>query len=129
MRVLVFSAHSEAELVEQMLAAGADGYYVKGDRGGPENIATAVQSVARGERWLSPLLVGRFAPPDEMLTARQMEILRLAAQGQTNRQIALSMDLSRRTVESHMERIIKRLGVQSRTEACMLARKKGWIPY
>lgn len=128
--VLVFSAHSDVETVEQMLVAGADGYYVKGGRGGPENFLEALWSVARGERWLSPILPRVLADQQttgDRLTPRQVDILRFVEQGLTNQSIAQELGMKKRTVDFHMERILQRLGAGNRTEAIAIARKRGFL--
>ncbi|WP_286677646.1 response regulator transcription factor [Candidatus Aquicultor secundus] len=63
----------------------------------------------------------------ELLTDRELGVLKLAAQGKTNKEIADELSLSVRTIESHVGHIFNKLGVGSRTEAVILALKKGWV--
>ena len=73
-------------------------------------------------------LAGRAEQPaGEELTAREMDVLRLLAQGLTNYEIARRLSLSVRTVEAHLTHIYTKLNVSSRTEAALVAQRKGWL--
>ncbi|MCX7682412.1 MAG: response regulator transcription factor, partial [Anaerolineae bacterium] len=103
-------------------------------------LVRAIRSVHAGESILHPAIarkvINRFAraasrPADEdliePLTSREMEVLKLAAKGMTNREIADELVISVRTVQVHLSNIFSKMGVGSRTEAVLLALKKGWL--
>jgi DNA-binding NarL/FixJ family response regulator len=118
-KVLVLSMHRGQEFVMYALRAGAAGYIVK-DAASAE-LAVAIYAVARGEAYLSPAIsktvidssLGRTEPPgpQEELTGRQREVLRLVAEGRTMKEIAGSLGLSVKTVEAHRAQMTERLGI------------------
>ncbi len=119
MKILVVSAYDDDVYVHGLLAAGVDGYHLKDQP--LSDLRLAVQRVLAGERWVSSSLVGKLvsykdasSPP---LTTRQRDILRLLKQGLDNQTIARRLDLSVKTVENHLTRLYRQLGVQSRLEA------------
>jgi DNA-binding NarL/FixJ family response regulator len=134
-RVLVLTAHEDEEHVIPLLEAGATGYLPKTI--GLNELLEAIRATGRGESVLPPAvasvvvrhLAGETpsAPQDE-LTPREMQVLHLLAEGQSNRQIARHLSLSVRTVEAHLTHIYAKLGVSSRTEAVLLAQRKGLLP-
>jgi DNA-binding NarL/FixJ family response regulator len=133
-RVLVLSAHQDAEHVIPLLEAGATGYLPK--TVSLNELLGAIRSTSRGESVLPPaiasVVVKRLSGEVDGegkagLTAREMEVLRLVARGFTNDQTAQALHLSRRTVEAHLTHIYNKLNVSSRTEAALLAMRKGWL--
>jgi DNA-binding NarL/FixJ family response regulator len=135
--VLVLTAYDDDPYIFAMLQAGASGYVLK--TAPSDELVRAVQAVARGESALDPavtakvmaqLASGRPAGARtavEGLTERELEVLRLAAQGDTNRAIGHKLGISDRTVQGHLANIFGKLGVSTRTEAVLLAMKQGWI--
>lgn len=135
--ILVISAWSTEDSILAALRAGATGYVLK-ERDDVE-LVLAVRSVLRGGAPIDPFIARRIldlsqAPassPDRLdpsvLTARENEILRLVAQGMTNREIAEGLFLSRHTVECHIKHIYRKLAVSSRTRAIHAARSRGWL--
>jgi len=135
--VLVLTAYDDDPYIFAMLQAGASGYVLK--TAPSEELVRAVRAVARGESALDPavtakvmaqLASGRPSGAQaavEELTERELEVLRLAAQGQTNRAIGHKLGISDRTVQGHLANIFGKLGVSTRTEAVLLAMKQGWI--
>ncbi len=135
--VLVLTAYDDDPYIFAMLQAGASGYVLK--TAPSEELVRAVQAVARGESALDPavtakvmaqLASGRPSGAQatvEGLTERELEVLRLAAQGDTNRAIGHKLGISDRTVQGHLANIFGKLGVSTRTEAVLLALKQGWI--
>jgi len=120
MKVLVVSAHADEAYLVGLLDVGVDGYHLKGQP--LADLQLAVQRVLAGDRWISGPLVERLLhhrsanlPPP--LTRRQHELLRLLAQGHDNRKIAQVTGLSVKTVENHLTRLYRALGVYSRSEA------------
>lgn len=136
-RVLLLTAYEDDAYVFAGLQAGADGYLLK--TAGVDELLSAVRRVHAGQSALSPgvtdkvvrqLQTGKPAGAVEQverLSARELEILRLAATGLTNKEIAARLVLSDRTVQGHLARIYGKLGVASRTEAVTAALKRGWI--
>jgi DNA-binding NarL/FixJ family response regulator len=131
--VLVLTAYDDDPYIFAMLQAGASGYVLK--TAPSEELVRAVQAVARGDpavtaRVMAQLASGRPAGAQaavEGLTERELEVLRRAAQGDTNRAIGHKLGISDRTVQGHLANIFGKLGVSTRTEAVLLAMKQGWI--
>ncbi|MGB9593531.1 MAG: response regulator [Anaerolineae bacterium] len=136
-RVLILTAYDEDPYVFALLQAGADGYILK--TADADALLEAVRKVYRGEPTLSPDVMEKVlrqlqqgGPAQaqgqvEPLTAREIEVLRLAAQGLTNRAIGRALGISDRTVQGHLANIYGKLNVASRTEAVTEALKRGWI--
>lgn len=136
-RVLVLTAYDEDPYVFALLQAGADGYILKS--ADADALLEAVRTIHRGEPALSPEVTEKVlrqfqkggpaqaAGQVEPLTAREIEVLRLAAQGLTNRAIGRALGISDRTVQGHLANIYGKLNVASRTEAVTEALKRGWI--
>jgi DNA-binding NarL/FixJ family response regulator len=136
-RVLILTAYEEDPYVFALLRAGASGYILK--TADADDLLQAVRAVYRGESALSPRITEKVvrqiqagAPAGavaqvEPLTGREIEILRLAAQGLTNKAIGRQLDISERTVQGHLAHIYGKLSVTSRTEAVTEALKRGWI--
>lgn len=133
--ILALTAHDDDQYILRLLDAGAAGFLLKDARG--RELADAVRAVHRGETILSPAIAARAArlaaerraltesrPP---LSDREMEVLREAARGLPNKDIARRLSLSVRTVHTHLGNIFSKLGVGSRTEAVLLALRSGWI--
>ena len=133
-KVLVLTAHEDTEHVISLLEAGAVGYLPK--TVSLNELLEAIRATSRGESVLPPSVASvvvrylsgaRERATEKDLTPREMEVLRLLAQGLTNYQIARQLGLSVRTVEAHLTHIYTKLNVGSRTEAALLAQRKGWI--
>jgi NarL family two-component system response regulator LiaR len=135
-QVLVLTAHEEERTIIQLLQAGAVGYLPKTI--GLDELLEAIRAAARGESVLPPAVAAVVVrhlvekePPEEPahpLTDRELEVLRCAAQGLTNYDIAQRLYISVRTVEAHLTHVYNKLGVSSRTEAVVHAMRQGWIP-
>jgi DNA-binding NarL/FixJ family response regulator len=117
-RVLILSMHTSEEYVLRALRAGCAGYLLKDSA--VSELEVAVRAVARGETYLSPAVskrvvdeyvsrTGGAADPLDALTPRQREILQLAAEGHSSKQIAQRLGLSTRTVEAHRAQLMDRL--------------------
>ncbi|MGC8781845.1 MAG: response regulator [Anaerolineae bacterium] len=136
-RVLILTAYDEDPYVFALLRAGADGYILK--NADPDDLVHAVKAVAAGGKVLAPDIAAKViaqvtsgkpaaaAGQVEPLTERELEVLRLAAQGLTNKAIAAELGLSDRTVQGHLANIYGKLAVASRTEAVTKALKLGWL--
>ncbi len=136
--VLILTAYDDDRYVVGLLQAGAAGYLLKSATG--RQIVEAIRSVATGESVLDPAATRRLlaclarhpngGPPDDgsgILSQREMEILRLASQGMSNKEIARALTLSMPTVKAHFVNIFNKMGVGSRTEAVLCGLRKGWI--
>lgn len=132
--VLVLTAYDDDEYVFAILEAGAAGFLLKNARG--SEVIDAVRRVFSGESVLHPTIaqkvlrrVTRKPAADDVdsLTEREHEVLTLAARGLSNREIAVELVVSPRTVQAHMANIFGKLQVGSRTEAVTSALRKGWI--
>jgi two-component system, NarL family, response regulator LiaR len=134
--VLVLTAYDYEEYVIASLEAGADGFVLKSTL--PcDGLLGAIRMVSSGSGVfgrdaVSSLrkLVAAGATQDcvPKLGDREREVLSLAAQGMTTRQIGIALSISDLTVHTHFNNIFKKLGVQSRLAAVMFAVKKGWVP-
>lgn len=136
--VLILSAYDDDQFVFSLLEAGAAGYLLKSVRG--QEIVDAVRAVYSGESVLHPAVarkvLNRFARPSaeveakkssELLSEREMEVLKLVTKGLSNKDIADKLCLSVRTVQGHLANIFNKLQVSSRTEAVVHALKQGWV--
>lgn len=136
--VLVLTAYDNDQYVSALLEVGAAGYLLKNIRG--RELIDAVRAVNSGESVLHPKIarkvLNRFAtssvkPEGEsianILSDRELEVLKLAAKGLSNRDIAEQLFLSIRTVQAHLGNIFNKLDVGSRTEAILYGLKKGWF--
>jgi two-component system, NarL family, response regulator LiaR len=134
--VLALTAYDDDQYILALLDAGAAGFLLKDVRG--QELVEAVRAVSRGESVLQPRVAARAArraatgkaqqpasvPP---LSEREMEVLREAARGLPNKDIARRLNLSVRTIHTHLGNIFTKLAVGSRTEAVLLALRRGWI--
>ena len=137
--VLALSAHDEDQYVFALLEAGAAGYLLKTVRG--HELVEAVRAVFRGEAVLHPAVakkvLGHFAHAPvkadlptrtvENLSERELEVLRLAGRGLSNKEIADRLVLSPRTVQAHFANIFSKLQVGSRTEAVLQGLRRRWL--
>lgn len=136
--VVILSVYDDIQYVEAALDAGASGYFLKTVQGA--DLASAVRRAHAGDAVLSAeltrLVLQRLAarsgrrdasPGAQALSGREVEVLRLAARGLSNKEIARAIELSVRTVEAHLRAVFAKLGACSRTEAVVLAVKGGII--
>jgi DNA-binding NarL/FixJ family response regulator len=125
-RVIVLTALADTALVQRALAAGVRGYV---DKLSPtEVLVRAIEAVMAGDRFVDPKLLANVVDLDrEQLSARELEVLQLAANGMQNKVIALELDLSEETVKSHLRNVLRKLGASSRTEAVAAAMRRSII--
>ncbi len=134
--VLVLTVHDERGYVMALLEAGAAGYLLKDI--GEADLVRSIRAVHAGESVLHPdvtkSLFAALASNGEdsadgamPLTDRELEVLKLAAAGSSNREIAVSLDLSPRTVQTHLRNVFEKLGVASRTQAVITGLREGWL--
>src|SRR4030042_2779860 len=136
--VLILSAYDDDQYIFALLEAGAAGYLLKDVPA--QELIEAIRAVHAGESILHPAIarkvINRFALPrqevttgiqSDQLSDREMEVLKLAAKGMTNMEIANELSLSVRTVQGHLSNIFSKMQVGSRTEAVIQALGKGWF--
>ena len=131
-RILALTAYDDEPYVFGLLDAGVTGYVLKTAES--REIVRAVRATAAGQSVLDPTVATRVvartrqpAAITEALTERELEILRLAARGLTNKQIGARLDISDRTVQNHLANVYTKLEVASRTEAVTVALQRGMI--
>jgi DNA-binding NarL/FixJ family response regulator len=136
-RVLIFSMHQEEKLVKEVLASGAKGYLLKD--AGTKEMFNAIQVVANGSSYYSPeisqILIQQLMHPEKSkntggntdLTKRELEVLKLIVAEKDNREIAESLFISIRTVDTHRRNIISKLGVKNSAGLVKYAYKIGLI--
>ncbi len=134
MQMIVLTTYGDDDSIFQGIAAGARGYLLKDSP--RDELFRAVRAVARGESLLQPAvttrLLDRFARPkgehgQEMLTERELDVLRLLAKGSSNKQVGVQLHISESTVKTHVANIFQKLGVTDRTEAATVALSRGLI--
>jgi DNA-binding NarL/FixJ family response regulator len=122
-RVLILSAHSDDAYVEQVIGLGAAGYLLK--QTSAHVLSEAVREVHRGRAFFSPSISRRLhnhyerspvrgkmlKKKDARLTSREMEVLQLIAEGQSNKQVAAELGISDKTVEKHRQRLMEKLNI------------------
>ena len=128
-KVLMLTVHSEAEYLVQAVDIGANGYILKDS--GSEELKKAIQSVMDGDSYIQPSLIpslnSRLVNRDidkekiAALTKREMEILTQIAGGMFNKEIAMNLNISERTVKNHISNIFKKIDVSDRTQAAVFA--------
>ena len=140
-KVVAVTVHEDRTFVQQLLAAGASGYVLK--RAAAEELVHAIRVVARGEVYLDPVVATSLvqqlarksrtgmAPSVDDLSDREAEVLRLIAQGHSNKEIAARLELSVKTVETYKARSMEKLGLTGRADIVRLALENGWLhePY
>lgn len=131
-RVLALTAYQDDPYIYGLLDAGASGYMLKTAEG--QEIVRAVRATAAGQSAIDPAvaprLIARLTRPvqhAETLTERELDVLRLAARGQTNKQIGAALQISDRTVQNHLANIYAKLEVASRTEAVTVGLQRNLI--
>jgi DNA-binding NarL/FixJ family response regulator len=135
-RVIILSMHTSEEYVLRALRAGCAGYLLKASA--VAELEVAVRAVARGESYLSPAVskrvvddyvsrTGGATDPLDALTPRQREILQLAAEGHSSKEIAERLGVSYRTVEAHRAQLMERLGVHDLAGLVRFAVRVGLI--
>ena len=138
--ILILTAYDDDEYVFALLEAGAAGYLLKDAHG--REVVEAVRSVYSGESVLHPAIARKViqraiigspkaseGKSDIELSQREKEVLRLAAKGMNNKDIADTLCISIRTVQGHLNSIFHKLSVGSRTEAIFQSVKRGWLSF
>ena len=136
-KVIALSMHSDRRFVAEMLKVGASGYLLKDCAF--EELSGAIRAVAANKTYLSPGIAGivvddyiRHLPktyhfPSSTLTAKEREVLQLLTEGKTTKQVALNLEVSVKTVETHRQQIMKKLDIHSIAELTKYAIREGPI--
>jgi DNA-binding NarL/FixJ family response regulator len=124
-KIVGLTSFSDRGRVNDAIAAGAVGYLLKDCE--PGDLLAAVRSAAAGHVPLDPRVAGALLPdatsgrPEDAMSPRELEVLRLVAQGLANKQIGRRLGISERTVKAHLGRVFRQLGVADRTSAALWA--------
>jgi len=135
-RILILSQYEDREYVRRLLKAGVAGYVLKKSAGA--ELANAIRAVHRGGLVLDPEVARTAmeegnpaapggADPYDSLTDREKQVLKLVAEGGSNKEVAETLGISVKTAMSHREKVMEKLGVHNRTELVRLAIKRGVI--
>jgi len=136
-KVLILSMHKDKEFVYSAISAGAEGYLLKEDA--DTELFAAIEKIRQDGRYISPLLLGdltdelfqthhkgQLTPQIEPLTTREREVLKLIAEGTSNKEIADLLFISVRTVENHRANIMRKLNIKSTANLIKYAIRKGY---
>ena len=126
-RIVVLTTYDGDEDIYQGLRSGAKGYLLKD--ADPEELLSAIRTVYRGQKYIPPQigakLLERVASPE--LSERELEVLQLLAAGQGTQAVSKSLQITERTVNFHINHILSKLGVEDRTQAVILALRRGIV--
>ena len=135
LKVLILTVHNEVEYLLKAIDIGADGYLLKDS--GFEDLQKAITAVMEGNEYIQPSLIpvlnARLVKRDtdkekiDSLTKRELEVLILVANGMFNKEIALHLNISERTVKNHLSNIFKKIEVADRTQAAVFVIRNGLI--
>jgi len=123
--VLILTAYDAEEDVERAIRAGAKGYLLKG--ASVEEIERAINMLAQGESYLDPRISAHVMTPRQRLTKREREVIRLVAEGKSNKEIAAKLRITERTVKYHMTSLFNKLGAENRAQAVAIASERHLI--
>ena len=131
-KVIVLTSFADDDKLFPALRAGAVAYLLKDV--GPSELAEAIRAAARGETRLNPDVTQRLVAglasgaehrPEDLLTEREMDVLRCLARGRSNKEIGGDLFISEKTVKTHVGSILDKLGLADRTQAALYAVKRG----
>jgi DNA-binding NarL/FixJ family response regulator len=138
-QVVILTMHQQDRYVFEAVKAGARGYLLKDADG--EELVAAVRAVCDGEALIDPMLATKLLDefrrlsqgPSKQgdldkLTEAEMEVLQFVAQGEDNKTIAKHLDISEKTVANRLLEIYQKLQVRNRTQAALVALRRGWVP-
>ena len=131
-KVIVLTSFTDDDKLFPALRAGAVAYLLKDV--GPKELAETIRAAARGETRLNPDVTQRLVAglaggaekgPEDLLTEREMDVLRCLARGMSNKEIGADLFISEKTVKTHVGSILDKLGLADRTQAALYAVKRG----
>ncbi|MBW3624248.1 MAG: response regulator transcription factor [Armatimonadetes bacterium] len=137
MKVLALTMHEDTSYLRSLLEAGASGYVLK--RSAPQELVHALRSVAGGGTYIDPALAGKMVgsfvqkPPlrgeieGQDLSEREEAVLRLIAQGYTNKEVGAQLSISSKSVETYKARAMEKLALESRVDIVRYAVQRGWL--
>lgn len=132
-KVVVLTSFGEMERVHQALTNGASGYLLKDAE--PSEVVASVRAASRGEVFLDPAVARQLtkamvSPPTGLgaLTSRERAVLILVANGRSNQEIADELVISERTARTHVSNVLRKLQLNSRTQAALVAVRQGLVP-
>ena len=137
LRILMLSMHDNEQYFFEALKAGASGYVLK--TAANRDLVEACRACMRGEAFLYPPAVATLvrdyldgarlgeAPPEDPLTARELEVVKLIAEGHTSEEIATQLVLSKKTVERHRANVLGKLGMRNRVDLTRYAIRRGLV--
>jgi DNA-binding NarL/FixJ family response regulator len=135
-KVLILTMHKKKEYLNNALAAGVDGYLLKEDA--PKELLSAIDMIRQGKTYMSPLLSSDLAnlyvqgrrqdlpEPSAPLSAREIEIIKMIAEGKSSKEIAEILFLSFRTIQNHRTKIMKKLNLKKNTDLVRYAIRRGY---
>jgi NarL family two-component system response regulator LiaR len=136
--ILILTAYDDDRYVLGLLEAGAAGYLLKSAR--IRDVVEAIRTIRMGESVLHPSIIAKLLAytgqtgkdsdkprREHLLSAREMQVMRLVAKGMSNKDIAVDLGLTVRTVKAHLSNIFVKLDVASRTEAILKGLREGWL--
>jgi len=128
-RVVVLTTYDADEDIARALQAGAKAYILKDIAA--DALVACVRTVLAGKTYLAPAAAAKLAErvTQVQLTPRELAAMRLVAKGQSNKEIAVALDISERTVKSHLAHLFEKLQVTSRTEAVRVATRRGLVRF
>ncbi|MEH7235058.1 response regulator transcription factor [Bacillus sp. JJ1562] len=124
-KIIILTTFARPGYFEQAVKIGVHGYMLKD--GSVDELAESIRSVMKGKREFAPELIFGSMKEDNPLTEREQDVLRLASEGKTSKEISSQLFLSPGTVRNYISEIINKLGVKNRTEAVTVAKEKRWI--
>ncbi|PLX90696.1 MAG: DNA-binding response regulator [Desulfuromonas sp.] len=137
-KILILTMHKSGQYLHHALAAGVDGYLLKGDA--PKEIFTAIDTIRQGRKYISPLLsseltdemakayqTGQFKIMANPLTLREREVLKLIAEEKSNKEIAELLNISLRTVHHHRASLMQKLNIRKTAGLVRYAIEKGYV--
>jgi two-component system, NarL family, response regulator len=126
-RIIVLTTFDGDEDIYRGLRAGAKGYLLKGAE--PNELLDAIRTVHRGQKYIPPTIAAKLAERigSEELSERELEVLRLMAKGMSNQQISTVLNIAESTVRFHANNIFGKLNVSDRTQAAIVALKRGIV--
>ena len=135
-KVLALTVHEDRSYLRQILDAGANGYVLK--RAASQALIGAIRAIAAGGTYIDPGIAGKlvrstankttsWGPSKDSMSAREEEVLRLIAEGFSNKEIAARLAVSTKSVETYKARCMEKLGLTSRVEIVRFALQEGWL--
>jgi len=131
-KIMVFTSFGEDTLIRATLDAGATGFLIKDAM--QDDLIRAIRSVAQGQPYLAPAaqrqlmeLLKKPGDTHESLTAREHDVVKLIAEGMSNKQIARKLNLTEGTVKGYVSQILAKLRLQDRTQIALYAVRQGWL--